>query len=237
MPEIFDSATNKKTQKNLSSNPQTLKNSKKKRRPKKKKKVDEYSETLRQENPEKNPVKSFAPKPEKVSFDSQMEDEEIVLMLRPHPITKLKAIIIAILAIFGPLLFSSTPFLDFLPGKFSLAAVIGWYMLTLSFILENFLTWFFNVFIITDERLIDVDFSSLIFKKVSSAKIENIEDVTVATGGVLASIVDFGTVFIQTSAEVPEIEFEYVPHPNKVAKVLNELILEEEREKIEGRVS
>ena len=69
----------------------------------------------------------------------------------------------------------------------------------------------------------------------SSAKIENIEDITVATSGVLASVIDLGTVYIQTAAEVPEIEFEEIPHPSTVAKALNELMLEEEREKIQGR--
>jgi len=53
----------------------------------------------------------------------------------------------------------------------------------------------------------------------------------------LATVVDYGTVYIQTAGEKTEIEFENVPQPAKVAAILNELLLEEEREKIEGRVS
>ena len=103
--------------------------------------------------------------------------------------------------------------------------------------MESFLTWYFNVYIITDERIIDVDFLSLIYQNISSAKIDNIEDVTATKGGALRSVFDFGKVQIQTAAEKREFEFEDVPHPSKVTKLLNELMIEEEVEKIEGRVN
>ena len=226
MPDIFDSSQYKTSKDEVSKKP-----------PKKPKtKVDDYSQTIKKEKPTKNPLAAFAAKPSQTKFDSQMEDEEIVLMLRRHPITQVKKIFVTIVALFLPILFFSSPIFDFMPARFQVATGVGWYMLLLTYIIEGFLTWFFNVFIITDERIIDVDFLSLIYKNVSSAEIENIEDVTVATGGVLASLVDFGTVKIQTSAEVPEIQFEDVPRPATVARALNELILEEEREKIEGRV-
>ncbi len=244
MPDIFNASnqksgvtetnSDKKTDKSRPSSPK--KTDSQHKRTTKKPHVDEYSETLRKEKPARNPLQAFAAKPLKTEFDSQMQGEEIVLMLRRHPITLVKPILISVLIFLAPFLFFSSPLLSFLNSKLKTAVIIGWYMLLTSFVLESFLIWFFNVFIVTDERIIDVDFSSLIYKNVSSAKIENIEDITVATGGVVASIIDYGTVFIQTSAEVPELEFEKVPNPNKVARVLNELMLEEEREKLEGRV-
>ncbi len=201
-----------------------------------KNKVDEYSETLRKERPAKNPLQAFAPKPERVKFDSQMDQEEVVLLLRTHPITLIKPIVFALIGIILPLILFNSSFMGMVAGRFKIAAVVGWYMLIFSFILETFLVWFFSVYIVTDERIIDVDFTSLIYKNVSSAKIDKIEDITIATSGVLASLIDFGTVHIQTAAEVPQIEFEEIPHPNTVAKALNEIMLEEEREKLEGRV-
>jgi hypothetical protein len=77
----------------------------------------------------------------------------------------------------------------------------------------------------------------LIYQNISAAKIDNIEDVTATKGGALRSVFDFGTVHIQTAAEKTQFEFEDVPHPSQVTKLLNELILEEEREKNEGRVN
>ncbi len=196
---------------------------------------DEYSHTLKLEQPTESLFKAFAPKPLRIAFDSQLTEEKIILLLRRHPITQVKKIVIAVVAFFVPILFFSSPLLDFFPPNYKLALILGWYLLLTSFVLEAFLVWFFNVFIVTDERIIDVDFSNLIYKNISSAKIDNIEDITIETGGVLASVVDYGTVYIQTAGEKPEIEFEDVPQPAKVVAILNELMLEEEQEKLEGR--
>lgn len=198
--------------------------------------VDEYSEVMRQEVPSRNPFDAFAAKPLQVFFDTQDREEHIILLLRKHPITQLKWVIIAILMALFPLVLSLVPILDFLPGRFQLAGLVLWYLIIVGFALESFLTWFFNVYIITDERVIDVDFLSLIYKNITAAKIDNIEDITAETSGAVQSVFNFGTVKIQTAGTAAQLEFEDVPQPAKVTRLLNELLLEEEREKIEGRV-
>jgi len=156
--------------------------------------------------------------------------------LRRHPITNVAWMLIVVLMIFAPLVLSIFPLLSFLPGNFQFIAVLVWYLITMAFILENFLTWFFNVNIITDERIIDIDFHNLIYKEVSDCKIDKIQDVTYKMGGVTRTIFNYGDVYIQTAAEVPAFEFLAVPKPNKVARVLQDLMIEEEKEKLEGRV-
>lgn len=199
--------------------------------------VDEYSDIMKQEVPSKNSLAAYSPKPLKVFFDSQLNEEEVILLLRQHPITQLKWIITALVLIFLPGVFGYIHLFDFLYGKYLLAGVIGWYLLVLAFCLESFLSWFYNAYIITDERVIDIDFESMIYKNISAAKLDNIEDVTATTGGAIQSIFDFGTIRVQTAAEKQEFEFGNVPHPSKVTTLLNELLLEEEKEKIEGRVN
>lgn len=198
--------------------------------------VNEYSEVMKHEKVGKNPLNAFWSKPEKVAFMSQSQDEEIILVLRKHPITQIKWIVTAILLCFLPMLIVGLGVFNALPQRYELAIHIGWYLLILGFVVESALSWFFNVYIITDERIVDVDFLSLIYRNISTAKIDNIEDVTAKTGGVVRSVFNFGTVQVQTAAERNEFEFEDVPQPNKVTKLLNELILEEEQEKVEGRV-
>ena len=109
-------------------------------------------------------------------------------------------------------------------------------MLISAYVIENFLYWYYNIYIITDERIIDIDFYSLIYRSVSEAKIDKIEDVTATTAGLFAGVFNYGNITIQTAAEKREFDFNKVPQPAKVTKFLNELILEEEREKNEGRV-
>lgn len=202
-----------------------------------KRQIEDYSDVIRYERPSRNPFDAFAPKPEGIFFDSQEREEQVVLLLRKHPITQLGWILTAIALVFFPLVLRFIPVFSALPLRFELAAFVLWYLLITGFVLESFLSWFFNVYIITDERVIDVDFLSLIYKNVSAAKLDNIEDVTATTGGALRSVFNFGTVVIQTAGAQQELEFEDVPHPAKVTKLLNELLLEEEREKIEGRVN
>ncbi|GIK84369.1 MAG: hypothetical protein BroJett025_09910 [Patescibacteria group bacterium] len=198
--------------------------------------VDEYSEVMRNEQPTDGIWKAFLPKPRKLSVDILSEHEQIILVMRQHPITQLKWFLLVIIMFFLPMLFSSSGIFDFLPGRYQFAAGLGWYLLTFGLIVESFLKWFYHVYIITDERVIDVDFISLIYKDISTTKIDNIEDITSINAGFFSSLVDYGTVIIQTAATKQELRFENVPHPSKVTALLNDLILEEELEKFEGRV-
>jgi hypothetical protein len=205
---------------------------------KKQRQVEDYSEVMKHENSSNNPLKSYIPKPKKISFEIQDRDEKIILVLRQHPITQIKSIFVLLFSfLFVPWLLRVAGLIAFLPDQFRLAFSFFLFVLFLGMAFRCFLLWFFNVYIITDERIIDVDFLSMIYKNISTAKIENIEDVTKQTSGIMASLFDHGTILIQTAATKNEFEFEHVPHPARVVKLLNELVIEEEREKIEGRVN
>lgn len=179
---------------------------------------------------------AYAANPVGVHFSTQDPDEQVLLMLRQHPVSQIGWVLTALVLILLPLLFNAIGFFNFLPINFFFAGLIGWYLLTTGYLLESFLKWFYNVYIITDERFIDIDFDSLLYKNISAAKIDNVEDVTAEVKGFLSAIFDYGHIYLQTAAEKREFEFLNVPHPQQVKKVINQLILEEEQEKIEGRV-
>jgi uncharacterized membrane protein YdbT with pleckstrin-like domain len=183
-----------------------------------------------------NPLSAFCYRPKKVKFETQEPEEKIILLLRKHPITNVKWILTAALMMLAPLTLQTFPLLDFLPSNYQFVAIMGWYLITLAFVLESFLTWFFNVNIVTDERIIDIDFYNLIYKEVSDANIDKIQDVTYKMGGVVRTIFNYGDVIIQTASEMPNFDFLAVPKPDKVASILQELRIEEEVEKLEGRV-
>lgn len=198
--------------------------------------VDEYSQVMRNEVPKNGSLSSFLPKPKRLTIDIQSEDEQIVLVLRQHFVTQVKWVITSIAMMLLPLVFSFAPIFDFLPGNYQFASLLLWYLLVMGFTIESYLKWFYRVYIVTDERIIDVDFISMVYKNVSTTKIDNIEDITSYGVGFMSSIFDFGTVMIQTAGAVPELVFERVPQPSKVTALLNEMILEEELEKYEERV-
>ncbi|MBI5356527.1 PH domain-containing protein [Candidatus Collierbacteria bacterium] len=174
--------------------------------------------------------------PKATKFEAQDEEEKIVLLLRPHFATNIWWIILGLLMSVVPQFWIYIPVVSLLPENYLLVLTLFWYALTLTFVFERFLMWFFSVNIVTDERVIDVDFYGLLFKHVGVASINKIEDVNYYQKGIMGAAFNFGDVLIQTAAEIPEFVFNKVPNPEKVVKVLSELIAEEEREAIDGRV-
>jgi len=178
---------------------------------------------------------SFLARPKVFTFQSRDGDEEIILVLRRHWFTNVNWIIIAILMLFAPLIFPLIPFLNFFPAHYQLILLLFWYLITFAIAFEKFLSWYFNVNIVTEERVVDIDFNNLLYKKESEAKISMIQDVTVSQGGVSQTVFNYGTVLIQTAGEIPTIEFQLIPNPGLVLKVLQQMRGEEEQEALEGR--
>ncbi len=210
-----------------------------------KKKDNERSEKLKEVRKEvynlvgknNNFFSSFVARPPRLSFENQMIEEKVILLLRRHWVTNLRWIGLIILMAFAPLFLRTLPPFGWLPFQFRLVLVLMWYLFVLAFALEEFFSWFFSVNIITDERIVDIDFISLIYKRVSDAEIVNIEDVTYKMGGVGGTMLNYGTIYVQTAAETREFEFESIPRPALVAKVLQRLRLEEKQEELEGRLN
>ncbi|OGM24616.1 hypothetical protein A2962_01540 [Candidatus Woesebacteria bacterium RIFCSPLOWO2_01_FULL_39_61] len=183
-----------------------------------------------------NPLASFCYYPDYVQFINEDPEEKVILLIRRHPVSNLGWLFLVFLMILAPAFLPLFSFFDLLPLGFQSVLVMIWYLITFAIALEKFLTWFFHVNIVTDERIVEVDFVNLFYREITDANIDQIQDVTVEVGGAIRTYLHYGDVVIQTAAEVPKIEFEDVPNPDKVAKILRELRLEEEQEKLEGRV-
>lgn len=171
-----------------------------------------------------------------VRFETQDPEEEILMILRAHWLTNIPWFVVAVLLFFAPTVLRSFPLLDSFPIRFQMMFVVVWYLILLMYVFERFLSWFFNMTIITDERIVDVDFLNLTTKKVSDTDLGKIQDVSFTNAGAIGAIFNFGDVLVQTAAEVTEFVFEKVPSPADVAKILQRLRTEEKIEAIEGRV-
>lgn len=169
-------------------------------------------------------LSAFSLYPDDVDFETKSDQEKIILLLRQHPIVNVKWIAISLLLLTGPTLLEVFGVFSFLPTGFPLVITLAWYLVTSAYAIENFLDWYFGVYFVTTKRVIDVDFYNLINKKVSDAEISKIQDVSYSTGGVLRTFLNYGDVFIQTAAEVSEFTFEAVPNPEKVSKILDDLM-------------
>ncbi len=181
----------------------------------------------------KNPfgfLSAFIPHPINLRYEFQEKDEKIVLFLRRHFFTNVGWLIATFCLAFIPFFAFGLFSFNFIPLSFRFIGVIAWYLVTFAFAFERFLSWFFNVNIVTDRRIIDVNFPSILYKDISEAKLDNIQDVSSKTGGFARSFLNYGDVLIQTAGTLPELTFEAIPFPDKAAEIINDLIAEEEGE-------
>jgi len=171
----------------------------------------------------KTPFSSFLVRPKVFSFTERDEDEEIYLAIRPHWINNLHWMVVTLLMIFIPLFFQYFTFLNFFPNQFRFSAVLFWYLFTFIYTFEKFLGWYFNVFLVTNERVVDIDFKNMLNKHFAEADLSVIQDVSSSVKGILGTFFNYGDVLIQTASEINQINFEKVPNPEKIIKLLKEL--------------
>ncbi len=176
------------------------------------------------------PLTSFAVSPDGVRFETQEDQEEVVLFLRQHIVVLLGPFLLVVFLALAPVSFF--PLLSRLlvlpvtiPLNYIIVGTAFWYVVTFGFALMSFLRWFFNIYIVTNRRIVDIDFVHLLYKEFSEARLDKIQDITYKSSGIFSVFFDFGDAFVQTAGgNIPNIEFFTVPYPAKVVKTISELL-------------
>ena len=171
----------------------------------------------------KSPFSNFLVNPKVLTFSEQDEDEVIYLAVRPHLISNLSWIGLSILMLIVPLFFSYLNFLDFLPASYHFSVIFFWYLITFIFSFEKFLSWYFDFYLITNKRIVDISFNNLLNKHFAQTNISMIQDVSSSIKGIMGTFFNFGDLLIQTASEINQINFEKVPNPQKIIKLIKEL--------------
>lgn len=178
-----------------------------------------------------NILSSFCKNPKGVSFQTQKHNETIVLFLRAHLIKNLYWIIISFLLILIPIIigilssvfgiqFFSSP----LVSHFTAVYVIFYYLIVFSFIFINFLHWFYNVFIVTTERVVDIDYSEIVVHNIAITKLTHVQDVNYTQSGFIPTLFNYGNLFVQTAGTEINFEALSVPKPREATHIIGELI-------------
>jgi hypothetical protein len=183
--------------------------------------------------------------PRKTKFESQNSKELILIMARRHVATNIGWVMAVLALSFIPLFWGEFPLIALVDSGVRFGILSLWYLGLLLFAFQKMLLWFYNIYIVTDERIIDVDFFGLLYKNINVTQIRNVEDVNYSQIGLLSSIFNFGDIVIQTaseqmsddmSEEQSAFTFQAISQPNRVARVVMQLIEQEEKESYEGRV-
>lgn len=180
--------------------------------------------------PSSNPLAMFALEPRGIGFEGQDRGEQIILLLRAHIVTLAGTLIAVFLMLLVP--FVVVPLFAAIQINLSLILTSGqlfwlivvWYLFTFGFAFYRFLFWYYNVYILTNERIVDLDFRGILDRQISFTTLNHIEDVSPKTIGFFETFFNYGSVLIETAAERPEFEFSHVPKPDIVAdRILDEV--------------
>lgn len=174
------------------------------------------------------PFTAYCPYPERLIFKDQEEDEEILLLIRHHFITNLGWIFeVIFFSLLPPLVlpFLSSLFPDLAISDFSKNIfILFYYLICFGFVLINFSVWYFNLALITNKRIIDIDITGILFKNVAETRLALVQDVSYTQSGAIRSFFNYGDILVQTAGTLPNFEFNKAPHPAKIIKTIGEII-------------
>jgi len=172
---------------------------------------------------------TFCENPLGIAFAQQESDEKILLFLRRHFITNFLWILVTFLLLLAPILyliFRSQLQLEIinLPLQFILIFIIFYYLTVFAYAFVNFLSWFYNVFIVTQKRIVDIDYSNIVIHNVAFTKLSHVQEVNYHQVGFIRSLFNYGDVFAQTAATELNFEALSVPQPRRAAHIIGDLI-------------
>lgn len=171
-------------------------------------------------------------------FKGRRENEEIVLFLRRHWLTLIFKLI--------PAIFFLGTLLAIFFLKESLLIYFDWEIvffnlfyvsLFMFFWILLFIIWidyYLDVWIVTDQRIVNIEQKSLFRRSISELEMGKIQDVTAEVTGVIPTLFNYGYVYVQTAGEKERFVFQQVSCPTRVKNIIMQIqkkaILEEKKE-------
>ena len=162
-------------------------------------------------------------KPNKKYFDDQFDDENVIFVFRKHPIVMRRGLILAALGpLLGVLPAAIKPSLGFgaFFGGLGLGLLVG-----LILFFPSWIGWYYSVFIVTDQRLIQITQKGLFHRSVVDLGLQQIQMVNYQIAGLQQTMLGFGTIMMQTY--VGDLVIHDIHHPAKIQKRILHILREE----------
>ncbi|MDO8513758.1 MAG: PH domain-containing protein [bacterium] len=149
---------------------------------------------------------------EDYTFRGQRDDEDVLLIVKQNAWVFAKTgIIILILAnvvVFALIMFGASGVFSYLLFIFVLAAgfLVGyrWYL------------WSNSNYMLTNQRIIKVDQSSIFHRVISEMELDRIQDISTEMKGPIQMMINFGTIHIKTASSNEGMELASVTDPYDV---------------------
>lgn len=155
-----------------------------------------------------------------LAFDGQREGEKVKFIFRRHITTAGKGLrFLIIMIIIGIIPMILWPNIKEMFWVFLGCVIVGLIGLFYAYML-----WYFSVYIVTNERIRQIIQKGLFKKTVVDLGIDKIQSVSVSTPNVIAGVLGYGTILIQTG--VGDLIISQVPKPNEIHNKLQNIAKE-----------
>jgi uncharacterized membrane protein YdbT with pleckstrin-like domain len=102
-------------------------------------------------------------------------------------------------------------------------------LIVLIIMMTQFTDYYLDTWIVTNERVINIEQHALFSRIVSELHLNQVQDVTAETHGFLPTIFTYGDVYIQTAGTRERFNFKTVDNPEMVKQVITKLVNEDKR--------
>lgn len=145
-------------------------------------------------------------------FDDQLENEDVLLVFRKHPVIMRRGLIVSMLCLLvGVLPSIIKPVISY----FFIGLLAG-FVVGMLFFLPYWIAWFYSVFIVTNQRLIQITQKGLFHKSVVDIGLNQIQMVNYEISGLQETLLGYGTIIIQTY--MGDLTIHDAHHPKKIQK-------------------
>ncbi len=161
----------------------------------------------------------------------QKSYEKPVYLLRRHPLIFFKDILLFLMLAGAPYLlylalaryFSASLTGPYGYPLFILGASV-YYLSIWLFFLTQFVDYYLDVWIVTNDRIVNIEQQALFSRTISELDLYKIQDVTSDVKGMLPTFFNYGQVFIQTAGQKERFTFEQVSNPHQIRQRIIDLI-------------
>ncbi len=163
-------------------------------------------------------------------FADQFDDEDVLLVFRKHPVVMRKGLILGLL---GPLI-------GVVPSAIKPELGFTWFfgglgigfLLGLLLFFPAWIAWYYSVFIVTNQRLIQITQKGLFHRSVVDLSLQQIQMVNYQIAGLQQTILGFGTIMMHTY--VGDLVIHDVHRPAKIQKQILHILREQGVQAVQG---
>ena len=163
-------------------------------------------------------------------FPGQEPNEKVVMILRRHIFNFLKILILYILLFALPIILqffleNFTSVLNNETLRISLGLLSSVYcVFVLTFLFRAWLDHYLDLWVVTSERIVDIEQKGLFSRNISSQRLYRVQDVTASVKGIIPTFLHYGNVQVQTAGAKQNFIFKQIPNPYDVTRNIMRLV-------------